>query len=320
MSASINSRTFTRYGGIDVGGTKVEATLFDEHLSVVDRRRVATPTESYQTLLATLATEARWLRDTSGYENLPIGIGIPGLFDPASGKSTTSNLPATGQLLRDDLQALLGGNFAMDNDCKCFALSEANHGAGAGYSRVFGLIIGTGLGGGLCVEGKLISGAQGLIGEVGHIALPAQLVIDKQLPLEPCGCGRTGCYETLASGRGLSRLYNRLIKKSLSPADIVSGAKSGDSDCTEVYNTWIELVGELLNIIQLCMDPHCIVLGGGLSKIPDLAQVLSASLANAALPGARQPAINVARFGDSSGGRGAALLAIQQHQVTYSNE
>lgn len=324
MSDSINKQAFNRYGGIDVGGTKIETTLFDEHLSVVDKRRTATPSKHYDTLLNALATEAQWLRESSGDKNTPIGFGIPGVVDPASAICVTANLPATGQRLRDDLQALLGQNIAIDNDCNCFVLSEANQGAGAEYSRVFGLIIGTGIGGGLCVEGKLVSGAQGLLGEVGHIALPAhltnQLAIDKPLPIVACGCGRTGCYETLASGKGLSRLCNSLIEKSLSPADIVAGVASSDQDCTKVYNTWLKIMGELLNTIQLCTDPHCIILGGGLSKIPNLADALSASLANAALPGVRQPVINIARFGDSSGGRGAAVLALQQHQMIYSNE
>jgi len=297
-----SSRTFSRYGGIDVGGTKIEATLFDEHLSVVSTHRIATPSNNYESFLSVLAAEAQNLRESS-----------------TSGVCMTANLPATGQRLRDDLHALLGGNIAIDSDCNCLALSEANDGAGAGYSRVFGLILGTGIGGGLCVESKLMSGSQGILGEVGHIALPAHLVaqldIGKPLPILSCGCGRTGCYETLASGKGLSQLCMSLIDKSFSPADIAAFAASGDANCEMVYGVWLEIVAELLNTIQLCMDPDCIVLGGGLSNIPNLADSLSQALTKVALPRVRQPDINIARFGDSSGGRGAALLAIQQHQM-----
>lgn len=157
-------------GGIDLGGSKIEAALFDERLDRLTVRRIPTPREDYEQLLEALAEQIDWLRREAG-GNPRIGIGCPGFFDPATGLAHTANLPAKGRPLEADLRARTGADLVMGQDLKCFALSEANGGAGVGKTHVFGLILGTGLGGALCYRGALIKGQNGLLGEIGHVPL-----------------------------------------------------------------------------------------------------------------------------------------------------
>lgn len=301
-------------GGIDLGGTKIESTLFGRGLEALDTRRRATPNGDYGALLDALADEIDWLRAASGNSALPVGIGIPGLVDPQTGISLTANLPANGKPLSKDLRSRVGGTIVTENDCKCFALSEARGGAGGGYARVFGLVLGTGLGGGLCQDGRLVLGANGLPGEVGHYALPAHLIAEHDLPVLECGCGRRGCTETLISGTGISRLAKALTGTALSGQELA--ASSGDPQTLRVLGIWTELAAELLHTIQLHLDPECIVLGGGLSNLPGLEGSLAEALRRVALSGVRRPEILKPKFGDSSGGRGAALIALSIEEGT----
>lgn len=299
-------------GGLDVGGTKIEATLFDAARRPVRTVRRSTPMDGYDSLLAALIEEIAGLRLAAGDPALPVGLGIPGLVDPETGHAVTANLPATGHPLARDLMRASGGVIVVQNDCKCFALSEANGGSGAAHHGVFGLILGTGVGGGMCHGGRLVPGLNHLAGEVGHHALPAHLVAEFGLPLRTCGCGRIGCYETYVSGRGLAALCKVATGRSAEAPQIVELASRGDAEMDRVLGIWARLTGELLHAIQLHLDPECIVLGGGLSNIPGIQGLLSAALKRSALPGLREPAIYTPTFGDSSGARGAAILALQE--------
>lgn len=305
MSASMSDAVC---GGIDLGGTKIEATLFDGDLTPLASRRVATPRDSYADLLDALGTEVAWLQSEAQHVDLPVGVGIPGLIDPVTGHSVTANLPANGKPLGADLKARSGGTIRLANDCKCFALSEAVGGAGDGHHTVFGLILGTGLGGGVVVDGRLMPGPNALAGEIGHAALPAPLVAQYGLPLLPCGCGRQGCFETYLSGAGMERLSDTLTGQRRTAPQIVAATLQNDADAQRVFEVWLQIAGELLHSLQLHIDPDCIVLGGGLSKIDGLDRKLSRALAASALPGLRAPDIRKPKFGDSSGTRGAALL------------
>lgn len=296
------------FGGIDLGGTKIEACVFDDGLVQVEVRRVPTPRASYADLLDALVDQYRWLCQAAGRADLPVGIGIPGLIDRSTGLSLTSNLPAMGMPLRADLSQRLGFDVPVKNDCKCFALSEANGGAGAGFETVFGLILGTGCGGGVCRRGELVEGSSGLPGEVGHTGISVA-AFDKSMPLLRCNCGRTGCYETLVSGPGLVALARSMLDVERQPEQIVAGALAGDKALERVLQVWADLVGELLRTIQSTVDPDCIVVGGGLSRMQGIEVRLSASWSSHRIQGARTPAILVATFGDSSGVRGAAMLA-----------
>lgn len=293
--------------GIDLGGTKIESTLFGLDFSALVSRRQPTPRGSYSELLLALEKEIQWLRQEAQQKDLPVGIGIPGLVDQQTGVSVSSNLAANGKTLAGDLATRAGGTIASANDCKCFALSEACGGAGKNHSRVFGLILGTGLGGGLCQDGQLVLGYNGLPGEVGHYALPAHIVVAHDLPLLPCGCGRIGCTETLISGTGITQL-SLAMTGNARPANDIAAAPDEPNN-RKVLEVWSALAAEMLHTIQLHIDPDCIVLGGGLSNIAGLETRLSDALKKIALPSVRRPEILKPAFGDASGSRGAALLA-----------
>ena len=301
-------------GGIDLGGTKIETTLFGKDLSVAIRRRRATPRDEYADLLDAVTAEIEWLRREAGSVDLPVGIGIPGLIDPATGVSLTSNLPARGRTFGRDLQGRAGAGLSMANDCKCFALSEANGGAGDGIPRVFGLVIGTGVGGGFCVHGHLDTGANGLAGEVGHFGIPAHVAEELNLRVLPCGCGRDGCYETLVSGPGMSAICRILTGSAAEAHEISRAASAGDPAMKHVLDVWCRLAAELLFTIQLTLDPDCFVLGGGLSEIPGIDASLEVVLDTSFLPSSKKPSILKPVFGTASGCRGAALLSLIERQ------
>jgi len=298
---------------MDVGGSKIETCLFDEQFRPLERRRVETACATYDELLSCIVGEARWLDALAGGA-VDLGIGLPGLVDHMTGRSMTSNLPATGRPLREDLVARLGRHVAMANDCKCFALSEANGGAGEGCETTLGLILGTGVGGGVTHRGRLVLGYNDLPGELGHIGIPGRLVAQWRLPLLPCGCGRIGCYETLLSGPGLVRLAGRRgapeRSPERSPEQIARLAASGDAAMAASMRQWLGLLAELIHTAQATIDMECVVLGGGLSRIPDLAGMLAQTYRSHQISG-RKTRFAVAHFGDASGTRGAALLLAQ---------
>jgi predicted NBD/HSP70 family sugar kinase/fructoselysine-6-P-deglycase FrlB-like protein len=301
-----STRRASLYGGMDVGGSKIETCLFDERFQPLERRRVDTACATYEQLLDCIVGEARWL-DARASRPVELGIGLPGPVDPASGRSLTSNLPATGRPLREDLTARLGRTVAMANDCKCFALSEANGGAGEDAETMLGLILGTGVGGGVTYRGRLVHGYNDLPGEVGHLGIPGRFVAEFNLPILRCGCGRLGCYETLVAGPGLTRLASRHQDVVRSPAEIVALAEAGDPAMAATLREWLTLLAELINSAQCTIDMDCVVLGGGLSRIPNVEQMLARTYRSHQFAG-REPRIAVARFGDASGTRGAALL------------
>jgi fructoselysine-6-P-deglycase FrlB-like protein/predicted NBD/HSP70 family sugar kinase len=304
-----STRKASLYGGMDVGGSKIETCLFDERFQPLERRRVDTACATYEQLLDCIVGEARWLDARAG-RAVELGIGLPGLVDHASGRSLTSNLPATGRPLREDLVARLGRTVAMANDCKCFALSEANGGAGEDAETMLGLILGTGVGGGVTYRGRLVLGYNDLPGEVGHLGIPGRYVAELNLPILPCGCGRRGCYETLLAGPGLTRLAARHDPAVRSPAEIVALAAAGNPAMAAALSDWLTLLAELINTAQCTIDMDCVVLGGGLSRIPNVAQMLAQTYRSHQFAG-REPRIAVARVGDASGTPGAALLLAQ---------
>lgn len=291
---------------MDVGGSKIETCLFDEEFRPLQRRRVDTACATYAELLDCIVGEARWL-DAQAGGAVELGIGLPGLVDHATGRSLTSNLPATGRPLREDLVARLGRSIAMANDCKCFALSEANGGAGEGSETTLGLILGTGVGGGVTRHGRLVLGHNDLPGELGHIGIPGRFVAEWGSPMLPCGCGRIGCYETLVSGPGLVRLAGRHGGPDRSPAEVAQLARTGDAAMATAMREWLTLLSELIHTAQCTIDMDCVVLGGGLSRIPDVGRMLADNYRSQRIAG-RETRFAVARFGDASGTRGAAML------------
>lgn len=292
-----NAPSRGRFGGIDLGGTKIEAQIFDADWHCVEARRWPTP-RGYRTLLDQLAVARDWLA-TSGAG--PIGLAHPGIAAPGSGRVSAANLPVHGQVFADDLRDALGVCLPRLNDAQAFALSEARLGAGRGADPVAGLVLGTGVAAGLSVAGTVLAGWRGAAGELGHLPLPAELVSRWDLPILPCGCGASGCFETLASGHGLARLGLHLTGQRRNGADWAGRA--------DVLAVWFDIIVTLVTAICRVWDPQVIVLGGGASAAPEIVAQLSARIQADPLCAGAPPAIRLAEGREASGARGAALHA-----------
>lgn len=296
--------------GIDLGGTKIEAQIFAADWRVTKRRRIETPRD-YNGLVAAMADQIAWIDATTG-TTPPVGVAAAGLVNPATGLAYTANLPATGHPFPADISRAAGRDVTYINDCRALTLSEAIFGAGRGMTPVAGLIIGTGIGGGVAVDGRLIPGPAMVGGEFGHTYAPAHLVAQHGLPVVRCGCGRMGCIETLIAGPGLTRIAQTITGQALTPPEVIA-AKAKDQKAAQTYAIWCELVAELLMTLSFTIDPAVIVLGGGLSNIPGLVADLTAAQTKVQLPGFVIPKIMLAEAGDASGARGAAYAAVQAH-------
>lgn len=297
-------------GGIDIGGTKIEARLFSDDLATVEMRRIATPKDSLADFIDVLGEQVQWLEQLSSEaQRLPIGMALPGLIGTRTGRAFTSNLPASGHDIGLLLSEKIGRRLPLMNDCQAFALSEANSGAGEGFRNVVGLIMGTGVGAGLTIDGRLTERFNGSALEVGHIGIPAHVLMPRGLPLWPCGCGKHGCFEQYVSGNGLAALGTHRLGRQLKAEEIVASALSGQAGHLDVLSEWAHVAAELLLIIQLAHDPDCLVLGGGLSAMPNVIPMLEKPFQSLLLGEMRMPAIRTAVHGDSSGARGAAIMA-----------
>lgn len=295
-------------GAIDLGGTKIEARLFDDALRTLAVRRVPTPKDGFAAFMAALVGQVGWLGAQAGDPGLPVALSIAGMVDPASGIATASNIPVTGRRLAAELRQALGRDLPLVNDCMAFAYSEAHGGAGEGAASVLGLVLGTGVGAGLVINGQLPPRHAGLAIEIGHLGMPGRALARHGLSLWRCGCGRDGCFENYVSGSGLRRLAQWAGLAEPEPAKVAAQA-ARDPAAARVMAIWADLAGEMLYAAQMMLDPQVIVLGGGLSNIPGLPGMLADALTRLRLGQARLPDIRVARHGDSSGARGAALMA-----------
>ena len=298
--------------GIDIGGTKIELQVFDRAWGRIARDRRPTPAD-YAGLLEAVAELVGSAQAAHG--PLPVGISAAGLVDRRSGLAITANLPATGRPFPADLAARLGQRVAFINDCQAMALSEARLGAGRGHRRVAGLILGTGVGMGVVTDGALEVGGCGVLGEVGHIALPAAVMQRHGLMARRCGCGRIGCYETLLSGLGLVRLAHDLTGQTLGAPEIAQG-RACEPALAHVWSVWCDIAAELLVSIVVGYDPDCIVLGGGLSGVDGLCADLTQALLRADFPCLVPPVMIASEGGDATGARGAALAATQAECVS----
>jgi len=292
--------------GIDLGGTKIEGVALADDGRELDRRRIAAPRGSYEPSIRAIvdlvgAIEAATKQAGS------IGIGIPGATSPATGLIKNANSTwLIGHPLAGDLSKALSRPVRLANDANCFALSEATDGAAAGAAVVFGVIIGTGTGGGLVVNGQLVVGANAIAGEWGHNPLPA--AEDDERPGPPCYCGRSGCIETFLSGPALARDYIALGGDDLSAADVASRAERGDPRavaCLERYERrFARAIASIINVV----DPDMIVLGGGLSNIERLYERVPELWGPHIFSDHVTTRLVRARHGDASGVRGAAWL------------
>ena len=294
--------------GIDLGGTKMEAQVFDDAWSVAVRRRRETP-KDYADLVTELADLILWAdAQTSG--TVPVGIGAAGLVNPKTGLVLTANLVATGQLFPADIARTIGRPVTYMNDCRALALSEAVFGQGKGRRTVMALILGTGVGGGIAVDGAILQGPTHTGGEFGHTSAPAHLVAKHDLPIWRCGCGRMGCIETYIAGPGLVRLAKYILGTDLTTVEI---AARRNIDTGPVWQVWCDFSADLLHSLTLTADPDLIVLGGGLTHIDRLVEDLSAAARRAQIGDFAVPEIVLAQGGETSGARGAAYAAWQAH-------
>ena len=289
--------------GIDLGGTKIEIVALADDSSELLRRRISAPRGDYQ---ATLNAVTGLVRDAESElgEHGSIGIGIPGAESRASGLIKNANSTwLIGHPLRRDLEHSLQREIRLANDANCFALSEAVDGAAAGAEVVFGVILGTGVGGGIVVHGKVLAGANAIAGEWGHNRLPGDE------PFWPaCYCGSAGCVETFLSGPGLQRDHERATREAIDPIQIVARADSGDgaSEATLLrYEKRLALaLAEVINIL----DPEVIVLGGGLSNLDRLYENVPKLWAEYVFSDHVATRLVRNLHGDASGVRGAAWL------------
>ncbi|GHD45908.1 N-acetylglucosamine kinase [Marinobacter persicus] len=294
--------------GIDLGGTKIEVILLDQGRREHFRHRVPTPQGDYPAILATIQQLVRSAEQLAGYPGVPVGVGIPGSVSGVTGKVKNSNsLCLNGQNLPADLSSSLGRKVTVTNDADCLALSEAMDGAGRGEGVVFAAILGTGCGSGISVDGRLLSGPNGVAGEWGHNPLP--WTPQHELDQRPCFCGQTGCNETFLSGTGLARTHQLLWNQVLTAPEIARAARAGDRQAGDTMETYLEhLARGLAGVINL-LDPDVIVLGGGVSNLPELYHRLPERLPCYVFGGECSTPIRQAVHGDSSGVRGAAWLA-----------
>ena len=300
--------TDTIYYGLDIGGTKIELAAYDADMQSLHSKRIATPTSDYAVFLQSvqnLVVEA----DTFLGTKAVVGLGVPGVVDAYTGGHLSANIPAIkGANLRLDLQQRLQREVVVANDCHCFAMSEANGGAAEGYSSMFGAIIGTGVGGGFCINGKLVSGRNGVAGEWGHWSVSAALLAQYQLPLFDSALSMPGILERYISGSGLSRLYQLQGGGDADVITIVERANRSELDAQRAIDIHTDLVAQGLATLVMALDPQIIVLGGGLSNMKHLYADLPAAIARHLFAGVGVPPVVPPAFGDAGGARGAAML------------
>jgi len=294
--------------GIDLGGTKIEGIVLDANGDERARLRIDTPEGSYEDGVKAIADVVHALEKQVG-ATCSVGVAHPGAISPATGLIKNANSTRlNGHPLNKDLERLLGRPVRLENDANCFAVSEASDGAAAGCGIVFGVILGTGVGGGVVLDGRPLTGAQAIAGEWGHTPLPHPR--DDERPGSRCYCGRAGCIETWLSGPRLQAEFRRRTGRDMRATDIAEAALAGDGQAGEQIELYCDRLARALSVVINIIDPHAIVLGGGLSRmkqlytrVPELWKQYVFSEPELIVTRLLPP-----RFGDSSGVRGAAWL------------
>lgn len=292
--------------GIDLGGTKIEIIALEADGQERFRTRIPTPQGDYLATLESVVGLVQRAEAELGRRGT-VGIGTPGALSRVDGRIKNANSTClNGQPLQEDLEARLGRKIRLANDANCFALSEAVDGAGAGADVVFGAILGTGVGGGIALGGRVLVGANAIAGEWGHNPLP--LPTEGDLPLPPCYCGRRGCIETYLSGPGLSRDHEKVTGDTRSTQEIAHGALAGAPRCVATLARYAERLARSLGGVINLLDPDVIVLGGGISNLPGLVDQVQVQWAQFIFSDHVATRLVSNRHGDSSGVRGAAWL------------
>lgn len=310
--------------GIDLGGTKIEAVIIDDDGKTRWRQRVPSVVkktddlqEAYQQSLAIIADLLQSaLRAEPAVKNMPVGIGTPGAESASGVMKNCNSVWLNGRQLRQDLEKKLERPVRLANDANCFALAEAHMGAARHARSVFGVILGTGVGGGLVIQGQLHQGINHIAGEWGHNRLPAALPekergkkeIDEPLQQRSCYCGRYNCVETFLSGPGLSRSYFLASQQQCNAEEVITHVKAGDSVAAQVWQQYLQQCARALAQVINIVDPEVIVIGGGLSNIQSLYDELPRYWQPYIFSDAIHNRLLKAELGDSAGVFGAAWL------------
>lgn len=291
--------------GIDLGGTKIEIAALDADNQVVLRQRIATPKGDYSATLDAIVKLVSMAESTLACSG-SVGIGIPGALSTKTGRVKNANSTwLIGEDLLGDLQQRLDRPVRIANDANCFALSEACQGAAVGAQSVFGVIIGTGCGGGLVVNGQVVNGVNSIAGEWGHNPLPWKLALEQQVT---CYCGHKDCTETFLSGSGLANRYRLETGENLSAMELVSRMRTGDAKAQGMMQRYYDWLAQGLASVINLFDPEVIVLGGGLSQISELYTEIPLRLGRWVFSDQVLTQLKPPQLGDSSGVIGAAWL------------
>ncbi|HEY3815387.1 MAG TPA: ROK family protein [Caulobacteraceae bacterium] len=291
--------------GIDFGGTKIEAAALDENGRILARHRAPNPRD-YKAAMETVGVVLAQVEAEVGRAER-LGVAVPGSISPATGRMRNANsVWLNDRPFKEDLEAALDRPIRFANDADCFAVSEARDGAAAGARSVFGVIIGTGCGGGVVVNGSLLDSRNGIAGEWGHTPLPWPTA--EEFGATRCWCGREGCLETWVSGTGLARDHHAVTGQALTSEQIVTAARAGDADASASLDRYIDRLGRGLAVICDILDPEVIVLGGGMSNVDELYTRVPPVIAERAFTDVFTTPVVKAKWGDSSGVRGAAWL------------
>ncbi len=301
-----------RYG-IDLGGTKTEIIALSETGEELFRHRTPTPRNDYNNIIRNIADLVK-MADAATGEVGTVGIGIPGVISPQTGLVKNANTTELmGHPLDKDLEALLKRPVRSANDANCFALSEATDGAGANAQSVFGIILGTGVGGGLVINGKVHVGRNAIAGEWGHSPLP--WANQTEHPGPDCYCGKKGCIETFLSGPGFSQSHNAVGANGPSGEEIVALAENGDAAALKTISIFERRLAKALTSVINVIDPDIIVCGGGLSNISRIYENVPRLWTEYAFSDGIETKFVPAKYGDSSGVRGAAWLWERTNRV-----
>lgn len=291
--------------GIDFGGTKIEAAALDADGAFLARLRTPNPGDYDAAIRDVRGLIAQVEREIGAVGT--IGIGTPGSISPRTGLMRNANSTyLNGRAFREDLEAALERPVRMANDANCLALSEAVDGAAAGARVAFAVIIGTGCGGGLVVDGRIVEGANGIAGEWGHIPLPWATAAEHPGPA--CWCGQHGCLESWVSGTGFRRDHCERTGQHLDGAEIIAAMRAGDAAAAATFAAYVDRLGRALALIANLVDPDSFVLGGGMSNVTEIYDALPAAIGRYTFSDGWSAQIVPARWGDSSGVRGAARL------------
>jgi N-acetylglucosamine kinase len=298
---------------IDIGGSGIKAALASSPSELTPLGRVPTPLDAFGAFVAAI----RGVADTAGAPaGTPIAISITGVVDPADGVITCANIPCIdGRRLAADLAAELGRQVFVANDADCFALAEASEGAGRGHRIVFGAILGTGVGGGIVIDGRIVNGAGGFAGEWGHgpVAATSAGHPPVAIPRFACGCGQIGCVDTVGAARGMERLHKHLHGVELPSTAIVDAWRAGDAKAARTIEVQIDLLAGPLALVVNVIGASIVPVGGGLGKVPEFIALLDAAVRQRILRRLGMPLVVPSRLTLEPGLVGAAILGFVEN-------